>query len=100
MEAIVKEEQWTRCLVDQDGVTGTATEVRTAAVLPWTLHVRAIGRTWRLAGESLGLDLGAPDKLLLAQVASALKLPPGCLDGNAVDRAPNIVMVRPWAIWG
>lgn len=95
MQVIVKGEQWTRCLVDRGGAAGTAGGVRTASVSPWTLHVRAIGRTWRLAGESLGLDPGAPDKLLLAKVASALQLPAGCLDGHAVDRAPNIVVVRP-----
>jgi hypothetical protein len=100
MNAIVKSERWERCLVDQDGAPGAAPAVRTARMTPWTLHVRALGRTWRLAGESLDLDPDAPDKIVLAQVASALRLPAGGLDGHAVDRAPQTLMVRPWAIWG
>jgi hypothetical protein len=66
----------------------------------WTLHVRAHGRTWNLAGESTGIDPRSVDRILLAQLARRLQLAPGALDDHAVDRADHLVMVRPWAIWG
>jgi len=98
MHAIVKGERWQRCLVDGDA--GSAPGAQETSTAPWRLHVRAVGQTWRLAGESLDLDRAAPDAVLLAQVARALQLPPGSLVGYAVDRAPDVVVVRPWAIWG
>jgi len=96
--AILKEERWERCLVN--GSSGGGATVREMCSRTWTLHVRALGRTWRLDGDAVGLDLQAPDSALLVRVARALGLAAGVLEGHAVDRAPGIVVVRPWAVWG
>jgi hypothetical protein len=77
-----------------------APEMHVVSVKPWTLHVRAAGRTWRLAGDSLGLESKLPDAQMLVLVARLLGLLPGSLDGYAVDRADDVVVVRPWAVWG
>jgi hypothetical protein len=66
----------------------------------WTLHVRALGQTWCIPGESSGIDPRSADRILLAELARRLQLAPSALDDHAVDRADDLVMVRPWAIWG
>jgi hypothetical protein len=66
----------------------------------WTLHVRAVGRTWNIPGESSGIDPRCVDRILLAELARRLELAPGALDDHAVDRSEKLLMVRPWATWG
>jgi hypothetical protein len=96
-----KPDQDSHCVVELDPPLYGGPRVRSRdSQKPWTLHVRAKGRTWRLAGEETGLDPDAADSALLERLAQSLGLGQGALKGYAVDRAKEALVVRPWAVWG
>ena len=66
----------------------------------YTVHLRTQGRSYELAGDEVGLPASAADDELLARVAALVDMSPRKLEGHAVDRHDDVVVIRPWAVWG
>lgn len=65
-----------------------------------TVHVRAAGMSATLDAREVEIAPGDPDEKILEVVAHALGLDPRALEGHAIDRGFDSMVVRPWAVWG
>ena len=65
------------------------------------VHIRFEGRSYDVAEQTLGLQVGMDDRPLKAHIARYLDVPRNRLDAYVVDRRPSgDVIIRPEAVYG
>lgn len=64
------------------------------------VHVRTNGKTHRLEIDGAQNDPAARAEAMLRDVEHQLGLSRGALDDHAVDWRDDVVVIRPWAVWG
>ncbi len=65
------------------------------------VHIRFEGRSYDVAEQHLGIQVGMGDSTLKEQVARHLEIPVNRLDTYVVDHRPSgDVIVRPEAVYG
>lgn len=65
------------------------------------VHIRFEGRSYDVAEQHLGIQVGMGERTLKEQVARHLEIPVNRLDTYVVDHRPSgDVIVRPEAVYG